>query len=84
MDTFTSVIDTLGGSAVVARGIKANPGTIRQQRLRDSVPPEYWPRLVAFAVEQGRDDVTLAKLAELAARPKALTPSEPAQPQEAA
>jgi hypothetical protein len=68
METFADIIDTLGGSAAVARGIGLLPGTVRQMRRRGRIPPEYWPSLVDFAASRGVVNVTLIVLADLAAR----------------
>lgn len=67
METFAQVIDALGGSAVVARGIGEDPGTVRQMRRRGSIPSRYWPRIVVFAATRGRNDVTIDILAQISA-----------------
>lgn len=68
LETFAGVIDTLGGSAVVAAGIKAEAGTVRQWRNRGSIPASVWPQIVSFANDQNVNSITLEALAALAAR----------------
>jgi hypothetical protein len=69
MNTFSSIIDTLGGGAVVARAIgEDNAGTVRQWKRRDSIPADRWPKIVQFADEQGKNSITYERLAKLAAR----------------
>jgi hypothetical protein len=58
MHSFTEVIDRLGGSAAVARGLGRRAGTVRQWRNRNSVPPVHWSRLVAYARARGEAGVT--------------------------
>jgi hypothetical protein len=71
MKSFGDVIDKLGGSAALARAINERDGTIRQWRQRDSIPPEYWSRIVSFAKKQEKDKVTIEALADLASRRRA-------------
>jgi hypothetical protein len=70
MDTFSAVIDTLGGSATLSKAIQQEPGTVRQWRFRDNIPPEYWPGIVSYAKRRGKGGITAATLAELAASKK--------------
>ena len=46
MDTFTSIIDTLGAKHI-AEKLGVAESHVRTMRARDSIPPEYWPALVA-------------------------------------
>lgn len=66
MDSFSDLIGSLGGSAAVSRGINERQGTVRQWRLRNSIPPEYWPRIVSFAKDHQKPEVTLEVLVNLA------------------
>ena len=68
MPTFSSIIDSFGGPAqfAVALGITANHAGV--MKARNSIPPEYWSRLVAAAAERGIDGVTLEALAAFAER----------------
>lgn len=66
MDTFPDLIETLGGAAVVARAVKQDPGTARQWKARNRIPPAYWPGIVALAKSKKIGGVTMEKLATLA------------------
>lgn len=68
MDRFSDVIEELGGSAVLGRAIRQKDGTVRQWRLRDNIPPEYWPSIISYAKARGNREITAASLADLAAR----------------
>lgn len=68
MQTFASVIETFGGSAVLARAIGEEEGTVRQWKGRESIPAKCWPKIVRAASQAGKRDITYEKLAELAAR----------------
>jgi hypothetical protein len=68
MKSFSQIIDDLGGSAVLGRAIRQKDGTVRQWRLRDNIPPEYWPSIVSYAKASGKRDITAASLADLAAQ----------------
>lgn len=62
MDSFTAIIDTLGGPSAAARKIGTSPQNVQQMRYRDSIPARYWSAIV-----QELPSLTLADLASLAA-----------------
>ena len=64
MVTVTTVFDDLGGPAAVARLLALkNPSTASEMKRRDSIPPEYWPQLVAAARSSGHAHITHEALA---------------------
>jgi hypothetical protein len=71
MDTFSDLISDLGGSAAVANRIGLPAGHVRQWRKRNSIPPHYWHDIVDVAKKQGKREVTVTALVDLAkARPR--------------
>jgi hypothetical protein len=70
MESFSSLIDCLGGAAVVAKFAGGKPGTFQQMKARNSVPTEYWPALIALAQERGVAGITHEYLTELSIRAK--------------
>ena len=72
MQSFSDIIDRLGGSTALARALDRPAGTVRQWRNRNSVPAWQWSRLVSVARARGLTSVTPEALAEIAAsRPPA-------------
>lgn len=67
MNSFSSVINRLGGAAAVAKFVGEQPGTIQQMKSRESVRPKYWPGLIAMARKKKIAGVTHAALAQIAA-----------------
>ncbi len=78
MDTFASVIDTLGGGAVVGKAIGEEAGTVRQWKRR-RIPADKWPAIVRLARERGCQDVTYELLEQLDVAAQASQPPAPAQ-----
>jgi hypothetical protein len=68
--TFSSLIDKLGGPAVVARATKANPDAARQWKLRENIPGAYWDSLIDLAKAKRVRGVSIALLSGLARRAK--------------
>lgn len=67
MDTFRSLIAAYGlGEFAADIGVHEN--TAKQMRKRDSVAPEYWDAWVSRARERGRVEISLERLARIAAR----------------
>jgi hypothetical protein len=54
-----------------ARDAGCSPALVRQWRHRNSVPAQYWPRIVEGAARRSIILVDLALLAQLAARRRA-------------
>ncbi|QIG75044.1 HTH-type transcriptional regulator protein [Rhizobium phage RHph_I3_18] len=52
----------------LAEALKVGPSTVSEMKRRGNIPPEYWQDLIPAAHAKGRDDVTLEKMVELAAR----------------
>jgi uroporphyrinogen-III synthase len=53
MNTVAEIIDRLGGGANVARILAVGPSTASEMKRRGSIPPAYWPALLAS--EKGRE-----------------------------
>lgn len=47
-----SLIKLLGGGAKVAAAIGEQPVTVRAMGIRNRIPPEHWPALIAMADAQ--------------------------------
>lgn len=69
MQSFSDLIDQLGGAAAVARFAGLKPGTVQQMKSRDSVQPRYWPFLIKLAQQKQVAGVTHDALIQLASRP---------------
>lgn len=67
MDTFASIIDLWPDAATLARDIGEKDVTVRAWRNRNSIPPEYWLKVVSAAQERGISGVTPTSLASIAA-----------------
>jgi hypothetical protein len=63
MQSFAAVIDAFPSAEALGDAIGVPGGTVRQWRLRDSIPPEYWPRVVEAATAAKIDGLTVEKLA---------------------
>ena len=48
--------------AVFARLVGVSEGAAQQWRRRDSIPPEYWPKVVKAANEQGLHNISIDAL----------------------
>lgn len=69
MVTPGSIIDALGGTTQVAEALRLSKSTVSGWRERaGGIPAPHWAPLVRLAAERGREEVTLAVLADLAAR----------------
>jgi hypothetical protein len=67
MRTFCEILEHLGGSGTVAAALKLPMTTVDSWKRRDSIPPSYWPPLVNVARKRGMVDISLQRLAEIAA-----------------
>lgn len=52
-DTFTQLIEDLGGAQKLARLIEVTDLHARAMKQRASIEPEYWPALVKGAARKG-------------------------------
>jgi hypothetical protein len=68
MDTFSSIIDAFGGPARFAGAINISANHAGVMKARDSIPPEYWPRVVKAADIYGKPEITFEALALIAAK----------------
>ncbi len=68
---FRDVIARWPTTRAFARDAGCSPTLVRQWRHRDSVPAQYWPRIVEGAARRGIVLVDLKLLAQLAARRRA-------------
>lgn len=66
MNTFRDVITAFGGAREFAGAVGANLYTVRSWRQRDSIPAEWWVRVVAAADAAGVSGVSLDALAMIA------------------
>jgi len=67
MNSFAALIETFGGPARFATAIGIAPSHAGVMKSRNSVPAEYWPRVVAAANTSGIS-VSYESLAHLAAK----------------
>jgi hypothetical protein len=63
MNTVHDVFNALGGNAAVARALGVIPSTASEMKRRESIPVEYWPKLVEHARNVGKEEITLERLA---------------------
>lgn len=68
VNSFSDVIDALGGTAKFARAIGMKANTAKMAKARDSIAAEWWKSVADAAAESGRDDISVERLAELAAQ----------------
>lgn len=71
INSFSDVIDTLGGTAKFARAVGMKPNTAKMVRQRNSISPIWWASITDAASKAGHHDITVEKLAELAAQRRA-------------
>jgi len=75
MDSTDTIIDALGGTGAVAEALGQSNSTVSSWRER-GIPAPHWAAVVAFASNQGKIEITLAVLADLAARKRKAQPDE--------
>jgi hypothetical protein len=66
--SFRDVIARWPNTRAFARDAGCSPTLVRQWRHRDSVPAQYWPRIIEGAARRGIVPVDFRLLAQLAAR----------------
>ncbi len=66
--SFRAVIAHWPTTRAFARDAGCSPALVRQWRHRDSVPAQYWPRIVEGAARRGIVLVDFKLLAQLAGR----------------
>lgn len=66
MDSFSTLIDRLGGRSVVAAAIGSNAEAVRKMSERNNIRPEYWPALIGLAREKRISGVSFASLTKIA------------------
>ncbi|OAH18023.1 hypothetical protein AX289_29965 [Methylorubrum populi] len=79
METVADIFAALGGPSAVARILGVRQSTASEMKRRNSIPPEYWVRLVGAAQAQGVDGLSFERLAivHAEARSKATPAPEP-------
>lgn len=70
MRTFSDIVSLWPTATELAADIGENDGTVRQWKNRDSIPAEYWPKVIAAAAKRRFVGVTAELMAQIAARPK--------------
>lgn len=65
MRSFSEIIDQLGGYRSVADGMPRPLTTVQSWHQRNSIPPNEWPAVVAYADKVGVEGVTVDLLARL-------------------
>jgi hypothetical protein len=65
MDSFSTIIQALGGPSVVASAINANTEAVRKMARRNSVNTEYWESLIELARERRVAGITYAALTKI-------------------
>lgn len=71
VNSFSDVINALGGTAKFARAIGMKANTAKMAKSRDSIAAEWWVAVAAAAADAGRPDISVEKMAELAAQRRA-------------
>ncbi len=65
--SFSDIIDALGGPAAFAHAIGMTPNAAKRAKARDSISSAWFTAIVAAAEKSNRGDITLERMAELAA-----------------
>lgn len=73
--TWGSIIDAIGGTKGVVKGLGESKSTVSGWRTR-GIPGNHWAGVVKLAVDAGRPEVTLEVLAAVAARRQAADSEE--------
>lgn len=63
MQSFSAIIDHLGGPSEAGRKLQTTQQNASQMKQRDNIPPRFWPLVI-----EHMPDVTLSELAELAVK----------------
>lgn len=70
MQTMREIIDLTGGYRHLADVLDVPVGTVSAWRSRDILPPEYWSEVAAECAKRGNSEITVDRLALIAARTK--------------
>lgn len=70
-ESFTAIIDALGGHASAGLLLGIPPGTASAMKSRDSIAPRYWPRLIKVCAIHDVAGVTYETLARIYAARRA-------------
>jgi hypothetical protein len=76
MQTASDIINVLGGNAKVADFLGVGPSTVSEMKRRNSIPVEYFPKLVKVAEREGVKALTLEKLVRIMAKKRRSTERE--------
>lgn len=71
MNTFRDIIKAFGGGASLARQIGEKPVTVRAWGNRNSIPAEHWLDIERAAQANGLSEISVARMAKLAAEERA-------------
>lgn len=66
MKDVATVLDALGGVTAASISLKLPLGTVSAWKTRNSIPFEYWDRIVTVARRRGEDGITFDALAGIA------------------
>lgn len=66
MDWVADIVDSKGGTSVVAAALGLAETTVASWKSRGIVRPGYWPRLIALPTKRGARNISLERLARLA------------------
>lgn len=70
VETFGGIIDAFGGAAAFGAAIGIADSHARTMKARSSIPPSWWPRVVAEARARNLTWITYETLAGLVAAEK--------------
>lgn len=62
MNTFSQLIDECGGAPIVSGALGIPDSHVRTMKARNSIPVEYWERVIDLAAAQGVEGVTFKRL----------------------
>lgn len=82
MNTVTDIFDQCGGTSAFARMLGVGTSTAGEMKRRQSIPVEYWPRLVRAAHSQGVE-ITNDILVQVHTTDDDCSPVTPLEPHEA-
>jgi hypothetical protein len=68
LDEMSDVFGLFASNIELAGILSVGQSTVSEMKRRKSIPPQYWPPIVAAVAEKGRSDLTLEKFVQLAAR----------------
>ena len=66
MDSFSDVIEELGGPASIGEGLSEDPAKIRMWKHRNAIPSSQWAAFVELAKSRGIAGITFELLGMLA------------------